>query len=53
VNVVAEGVVQLELPPRVRRGTGAPTFEPAYEEAVIDALTAVATAAARVTAPGG
>lgn len=53
VNVVAEGGVQLELPPRVRRGTGAPTFQPAYEEAVIDALAAVATAVARVTAPGG
>ena len=42
VNLPAAGGVQLELPPRVRRGTGAPTFDPAYEEAVIAALAAVA-----------
>lgn len=48
VNVVVGGGVQLELPPRVRRGTGAPTFDPAYEEAVIAAIAEVAA-----TAPGG
>lgn len=46
VNLPAGGGVQLELPPRVRRGTGAPTFDPAYEAAVIDALAAVAVAVA-------
>lgn len=50
VNLVAGLGVQLELPPRVRRGTGAPTFQPAYEQAVIGALTAVATGP---TAPTG
>ncbi|MGH9136393.1 MAG: poly-gamma-glutamate hydrolase family protein [Acidimicrobiales bacterium] len=30
--------VQLELPPRVRRRAGAPTFRPAYEDAVVEAL---------------
>jgi phage replication-related protein YjqB (UPF0714/DUF867 family) len=33
---------QLELPPRVRPGTGAPTYRPAYEAAVVGALAAVA-----------
>jgi phage replication-related protein YjqB (UPF0714/DUF867 family) len=33
---------QLELPPRVRPGTGAPTYRPEYEAAVVEALTAVA-----------
>jgi phage replication-related protein YjqB (UPF0714/DUF867 family) len=42
VNLVPGTGVQLELPPRVRRGTGAPTFLPEYEEAVIDALAATA-----------
>jgi phage replication-related protein YjqB (UPF0714/DUF867 family) len=44
VNVAPGGGVQLELPPRVRRHTGAPTFDPAYEEAVVRALAAVAAA---------
>lgn len=51
VNLPTGGGVQLELPPRVRRGTGAPTFDPAYEAAVIEALAAVASAA--VTDPAG
>jgi phage replication-related protein YjqB (UPF0714/DUF867 family) len=38
---VGEGV-QLELPPRVRSGTGAPTYRPAYEAAVVAALAEVA-----------
>jgi phage replication-related protein YjqB (UPF0714/DUF867 family) len=42
VNLVAGQGVQLELPPRVRRGTGAPTYRPAYEAAVVTALAAVA-----------
>lgn len=42
VNLPPGGGVQLELPPRVRRGTGVPTFDPAYEEAVVAALAAVA-----------
>lgn len=42
VNLVRSKGVQLELPPRVRRGTGAPTFEDAYETAVVDALAATA-----------
>ncbi len=43
VNLPRAAGVQLELPPRVRPGTGAPTYRPAYEAAVIDALVAVAT----------
>ena len=42
VNLVRGTGVQLELPPRVRRGNGAPTFLPAYEEAVIEAIAATA-----------
>ena len=42
VNLVPGTGVQLELPPRVRRGNGAPTFLPAYEAAVIDAIAATA-----------
>lgn len=42
VNLPPAGGVQLELPPRVRRAAGAPTFDPAYEAAVIDALALVA-----------
>ena len=42
VNLPLNRGVQLELPPRVRRGTNAPTFDPAYEEAVVTALAAVA-----------
>jgi phage replication-related protein YjqB (UPF0714/DUF867 family) len=52
VNLPTGGGVQLELPPRVRSGTDAPTFDPAYETAVIAALAAVA-AGRQVTAPGG
>jgi len=44
VNLPVGGGVQLELPPRVRRGTGVPTHDPAYEAAVVEALTALATA---------
>jgi phage replication-related protein YjqB (UPF0714/DUF867 family) len=43
VNLTPGGGAQLELPPRVRTGTGVPTFEPAYQEAVVAALAAVAT----------
>lgn len=46
VNLPARGGVQLELPPRVRRGTGVPTFDPVYEAAVVDALAQVAVASA-------
>lgn len=42
VNLVPGTGVQLELPPRVRRGNGVPTFLPEYEAAVIDALAATA-----------
>ncbi len=42
VNLPPAGGVQLELPPRVRRAAGAPTFDPAYEAAVVDALARVA-----------
>lgn len=34
--------VQLELPPRVRPGTGVPTFDPAWPEAIADAIAHVA-----------
>ena len=44
VNRVRGGGVQLELPPRVRPGTGAPTHRPEYTDAVVDALVEVATA---------
>jgi phage replication-related protein YjqB (UPF0714/DUF867 family) len=43
VNLPRGGGVQLELPPRVRSGTGAPTYRPEYEKAVVDALVEVAT----------
>jgi phage replication-related protein YjqB (UPF0714/DUF867 family) len=42
VNLPSGGGVQLELPPRVRSGTGVPSYQPAYEAAVVDALVAVA-----------
>jgi len=42
VNLPRRRGVQLELPPRVRPGTGAPTYRPAYEAAVIDALVDIA-----------
>jgi phage replication-related protein YjqB (UPF0714/DUF867 family) len=41
VNRARESGVQLELPPRVRTGTGAPTYLPEYEEAVVAAIAAV------------
>ena len=44
VNLPRLAGAQLELPPRVRPGTGAPTFRVAYETAVVDALAAVAAA---------
>ena len=44
VNLPRAGGAQLELPPRVRPGTGAPTYRPEYEEAVVEALARVATA---------
>jgi phage replication-related protein YjqB (UPF0714/DUF867 family) len=43
VNLPRHRGAQLELPPRVRSGTGAPTYRPEYEDAVVDALVAVAT----------
>jgi phage replication-related protein YjqB (UPF0714/DUF867 family) len=42
VNLPRHGGVQLELPPRVRSGTGAPTYRPEYERGVVDALCEVA-----------
>lgn len=42
VNLPRLAGAQLELPPRVRPGTGAPTFRAAYETAVVEALAAVA-----------
>jgi phage replication-related protein YjqB (UPF0714/DUF867 family) len=42
VNRPPHAGAQLELPPRVRSGTGAPTYRPAYEAAIVDALVAVA-----------
>ena len=45
VNLPRATGVQLELPPRVRPGTGAPTYRPAYETAVVDALVSVANGA--------
>jgi phage replication-related protein YjqB (UPF0714/DUF867 family) len=44
VNLPRGAGAQLELPPRVRPGTGAPTYRPDYEEAVTAALAAVANA---------
>lgn len=46
VNLPRGAGAQLELPPRVRPGTGAPTFRSDYEEAVTEALASVASAAA-------
>jgi phage replication-related protein YjqB (UPF0714/DUF867 family) len=48
VNLPRHGGAQLELPPRVRSGTGAPTYRPEYEDAVVDALVEVATTPAPV-----
>jgi phage replication-related protein YjqB (UPF0714/DUF867 family) len=42
VNLPRHGGVQLELPPRVRPGTDAPTYRAEYAAAVVDALVAVA-----------
>ncbi|HEX5366393.1 MAG TPA: poly-gamma-glutamate hydrolase family protein [Acidimicrobiales bacterium] len=42
VNLPPGGGAQLELPPRVRRGTGAPTFREEHEAAVVEALVRVA-----------
>lgn len=42
VNLPRSQGVQLELPPRVRPGSGVPTYRRAYETAVIDALAEVA-----------
>ena len=44
VNLPRRGGAQLELPPRVRPGTGAPTYQPEYEDAVVAALARVAMA---------
>lgn len=44
VNLPREQGVQLELPPRVRSGTGVPTYRPAYEAAIVEALAEVAAA---------
>jgi phage replication-related protein YjqB (UPF0714/DUF867 family) len=43
VNLPRGRGVQVELPPRVRSGTGAPTYRPAYEAAIVDALAEVAS----------
>jgi phage replication-related protein YjqB (UPF0714/DUF867 family) len=43
VNLPRDRGAQLELPPRVRSGTGAPTYRPQYEDAVVHALAHVAT----------
>lgn len=42
VNLPRHAGVQLELPPRVRPGTGAPTYRPAYESAITNALASLA-----------
>ena len=42
VNRPSEAGVQLELPPRVRTGTGVPTFDPAWPVAITEALARVA-----------
>ena len=44
VNLPPAQGVQLELPPRVRSGTDVPTYQPAYEAAVVEALAEVAGA---------
>lgn len=45
VNLPRGGGVQLELPPRVRPGTDAPTYRPECEAAVVEALARVAAGA--------
>jgi phage replication-related protein YjqB (UPF0714/DUF867 family) len=47
VNLPRQAGAQLELPPRVRPGTGAPTYRPEYEAAVVAALVEVAGSAPR------
>lgn len=42
VNLPRLGGAQVELPPRVRPGTGAPTYRQDYETAIVDALAEVA-----------
>jgi phage replication-related protein YjqB (UPF0714/DUF867 family) len=42
VNLPPAQGVQLELPPRVRAGTGVPTFDPAWPAAITAALARVA-----------
>jgi len=44
VNRPAGGGVQLELPPRVRAGTGVPTHDPAWPTAIAGAIARVAAA---------
>ena len=51
VNQPPGGGVQLELPPRVRRHTGVPTFDPAWEAAIIDALASVAASWTSASSP--
>jgi phage replication-related protein YjqB (UPF0714/DUF867 family) len=46
VNLPRGEGVQVELPPRVRAGTGAPTYRPAYEAAIVAALAGMAADAA-------
>ena len=53
VNLPRGGGVQLELPPRVRPGTGAPTYQPGYEAAITAALVEVASAHVATPRPGG
>ncbi len=48
VNRPPEAGVQLELPPRVRPGTGVPTFDAAWPAAIAGAIARVA-----LRAPGG
>lgn len=43
VNLPRLGGAQLELPPRVRPGTGAPTYRPGYSDAVVEALASLAS----------
>lgn len=42
VNRPPEAGVQLELPPRVRPGTGVPTFDPSWPAAIAEAIASVA-----------
>ncbi len=43
VNLPRLGGAQVELPPRVRPGTGAPTYRQDYEAAIVDGLAEVAS----------